>query len=133
MFAQADVIHSYTRAQALADGVLVDAGPLAREAGFRVPVALTNAAFVECVAWSEHDDQAKPGSGQSEQGRLWDVLSMAMLAARNAGEASQVPFSVLRVDREGSSLAPSLVELMLWIHPGDAGEPVCTVLLDGED
>lgn len=133
MFSQADVVSTYTRAQALADGVLVDAGPMAREAGFRVPVALTNGAWVECVAWGEHDDQAKPGSGQSQQGRLWDVLSMAMHAARGAGEASQVPFSVLRVDRQGSSLAPSLVELMLWIHPGDEGEPVCTVLLEGED
>ena len=36
-------IHTYTRAQALADGVLVDAGPLAKEAGFRWPVALTQA------------------------------------------------------------------------------------------
>src|SRR5690606_27193956 len=37
-------IHVYTRAQALADGVLVDAGPLAGEAGFHWPVALTQAA-----------------------------------------------------------------------------------------
>ena len=30
-----EVISVYTRAQALAHGVLVDAGPMAREAGFR--------------------------------------------------------------------------------------------------
>lgn len=133
MFDDADVVHTYTRAQALEDGVLVDAGSMAREAGFRVPVALTNAAWVECVAWSEHDDQAKPGSGQSTQGRLWDVLTMAMHAARGAGDASQVPFTVLRVSRKGETLEPGCVDLMLWIHPGDEGEPVCTVLLEGED
>ena len=32
----AEVIHVYTRAQALADGVLVDVSPLAREAGFKL-------------------------------------------------------------------------------------------------
>lgn len=44
-------ISVYTRAQALADGLLVEAGALAREAGFVVPVVLTRAAWVSCVAW----------------------------------------------------------------------------------
>ncbi|MGW9402311.1 DUF6573 family protein, partial [Streptomyces sp. NPDC055642] len=70
-------IHTYTRAQALADGVLVDAGPLAQEAGFRWPVALTQAAHAEAVAWNpEHE------AGQDETGRLWDVLWLATIAAR---------------------------------------------------
>jgi type I site-specific restriction endonuclease len=37
-------IHSYTRADAFADGYLVDVTDTAREAGFRFPVALTRAA-----------------------------------------------------------------------------------------
>ncbi|WTE31817.1 hypothetical protein OH735_00045 [Streptomyces sp. NBC_01618] len=42
-----EIIHAYTRARALADGVLVAAdADLAREAGFRVPVALTSAVWV---------------------------------------------------------------------------------------
>jgi hypothetical protein len=36
-----DLIYAYTRAQALADGVLVDVSPMAREAGFRFPTAIT--------------------------------------------------------------------------------------------
>jgi hypothetical protein len=32
------LIYSYTRAQAIADGVLVDVSELAREAGFRFPL-----------------------------------------------------------------------------------------------
>ena len=44
------VISVYTRAQALAEGVLIDAGPMAREAGFRWPVAITAAAWDDCVA-----------------------------------------------------------------------------------
>ena len=36
-----DLIYSYTRAQALADGVLVDVSQMASEAGFRYPTAIT--------------------------------------------------------------------------------------------
>ncbi len=35
------VVFSYTRRQATADGVLVDVSGTAREAGFRIPVALS--------------------------------------------------------------------------------------------
>ncbi len=34
-----NVISTYTRAQAIEDGVLVDAGSMAQEAGFKWPVA----------------------------------------------------------------------------------------------
>jgi len=57
MFEDADLIHSYTRAEALADGTLIDVSETAREAGFRVPVALTRAAWFDCVAWTAEDSQ----------------------------------------------------------------------------
>jgi hypothetical protein len=41
MFAEADLIHRYSRADALRDGVLIDAGETAEEAGICYPVALT--------------------------------------------------------------------------------------------
>ena len=44
MFENADLIHRYTRAEAIADGVLIDVSAVAREAGIRYPVALTAAA-----------------------------------------------------------------------------------------
>ena len=37
------IIYAYTRSQALADGVLVDVTEIAREVGFKLPVALTEA------------------------------------------------------------------------------------------
>lgn len=40
-----EVISVYTRAQALEDGVLVDLSYLAREAGFRWPLAVTRAVW----------------------------------------------------------------------------------------
>jgi hypothetical protein len=44
MFEEADLIHVYTRADALRDGVLIDVSQTAREAGFKSPAALTRAA-----------------------------------------------------------------------------------------
>lgn len=41
-----EVVSTYTRAQALEDGVLVDLSSLAREAGFRWPLAVTQAVWV---------------------------------------------------------------------------------------
>src|SRR5690606_40705901 len=58
----------------LADGVLIDAGPLAREAGFVWPVAYTAAAHAATITW----DTAN-GALQDETGRAWDVLWMAKI------------------------------------------------------
>jgi hypothetical protein len=43
MFEKADLIHSYTRADALRDGVPIDVTATAQEARIRLPVALTGA------------------------------------------------------------------------------------------
>jgi len=43
-----EVIHRYTRAQAIADGVLVDVTAKARTCGFTVPVAMTATLFADC-------------------------------------------------------------------------------------
>jgi hypothetical protein len=72
MFEDFDLIHRYTRAQAIEDGVLIDVTQTAREAGFKYPVALTAAAWAKCVA-------VPPGVVcQDEAGRLWDVLWSAI-------------------------------------------------------
>jgi len=127
-----NVIYAYTRAQALADGVLVDVSQTAREAGFRWPVALTHAAWEDCVAWSEEDSRRQVH--QDESGRLWDVLWMAINAIRcSSGEMSQTLFRLYRVPRDGKCQEALLVTLKLVAGPGDAGEPVITIMLPQED
>ncbi|MDE2205458.1 MAG: hypothetical protein KGK12_02325, partial [Armatimonadetes bacterium] len=42
-----NVIYSYTRREALEDGVLIDVSKMAAEAGFRYPVALTAALWAD--------------------------------------------------------------------------------------
>jgi len=82
-------ISRYTRAQALADGVLVDATATAKECGFKWPVALTAAAWAACVT-------VPPGVVlQDEQGRLRDVLVMLLYAIRAArSDGQEIRFGV---------------------------------------
>jgi hypothetical protein len=42
-----EIIYSYTRKQAIADGVLIDVTELAKEAGFKCPVAFTSSVLRE--------------------------------------------------------------------------------------
>ena len=127
-----EVISVYTRAQALADGVLIDAGPMAREAGFRWPVAMTAAAWEDCVAWTESDNDRQ--TYQDQSGRLWDLLFMAAHAARTKADAEpQLLFDLHRVPRDGYSIAAELTTLKLVVGPGDKAEPVMTIPLPHED
>ena len=126
------VISTYTRAQAIDDGVLIDATVMAREAGFKWPVAITHGAWCDCVEWSDCDNQKQVY--QDESGRLWDVLFMAAHAIRTTpGSDDRLHFPLYRVPRSGSSCEAQEVTLKLMISPGDKGEPVITVMLLNED
>lgn len=127
-----EVISVYTRAQALADGVLIDPGPMASEAGFRWPVAFTADVWADCVAWDDADSERQ--THQDQSGRLWDVLFMAAYAARaNAKAGSELRFELYCVPRDGHSVEAELTKLKLVVGPGDDGEPVMTILLSNED
>ncbi len=134
LFGEADLVFAYTRAQAIADGVLIDVSEVAREAGFRYPVALSAQAWAECVAW-EPEDSARQ-IHQDLSGRLWDVLwmaSWAIRAQRGGGSVCRLPYRLYVVPRDGQSMDAREVELNVHIGPGDAGEPVLTIMLPRED
>src|SRR5438067_9248389 len=104
MFDHADIIHRYTRADALRDGVLIDVSPTAREAGIRYPVALTRAAWERCVT-------VAPGVlCQDEAGRLWDVLWMLACAIARQG-GGHVVFYGVHVRNDNREGTPPLVPL----------------------
>ena len=127
-----DLIFSYTRTQAIDDGVLIDATELARDAGFKWPVALTAAAWEDCVAWSDADNQGQ--AVQDQTGRLWDVLFMASYAIRTANNADQqLAFDLRRIPRDGHATMSQRRSLKLILGPGDDGKPVITIMLPGED
>ena len=111
-------IFKYTRAQALADGVLVDVTSTAREAGWRWPVAVTAA------LWEQLQTIPAKAQWQDWKGRLWDVIFLAAQAAKRAraGE-NQIEFQLhLSRDRGGD-----IATLLAHVGPGDNGEPVATI------
>ena len=104
MFENADLIHRYSRADAIRDGVLIDVSAVAREAGIRYPVAITASVWGKCVA-------VPPGvECQDEAGRLWDVLWLLKIAANRAADGREVRFGV-HVRNDNRPHAPPLVRL----------------------
>ena len=127
------VISSYTRERAIGDGVLRDVSALAKESGFAVPVAMTSAAWMEAVSWSQSNE-----AFQDENGRLWDVLIMAKFTAmrpqgRRSEESPRSSFSVYRVPNISDATEATELALDMHIGPGDDGAPVITIMLEHED
>jgi len=130
VFEDFEVIHRYTRKQAIEDGVLVDlmqpeTEPLVREAGFRFPIAMTAAAFSEAVA--PIDGELPPG--QDLKGRLWDVLMLLKAGIRGNLKDDRVHFTVNVFD--GTKTNP--VQLWALCGPGDDLEPTITIMCEMED
>ena len=122
-----EVIHSYTRAQALDDGVLVDVSEVAREAGIRFPVAVTRA------VWGEYVEVPPGVECQDEQGRLWDILWLLYCAIRREGGGDRIFFEVTVRNHNGKLTRRDRVKLEAVCGPGDDGEAIITILLPDED
>lgn len=125
------VIYTYTRAQAMEDGVLVDVTTMAKEAGIKFPVAVTQRL---------HDDLITPTAieqkhGQDHDGRLWDVLWMFRCAARSiSGDRMLYPVIFAReIPGRDDRLKQETVKLKAVIGPGDTPDPVITIMLPDED
>lgn len=130
----------YTMTEALDDGVLVDAGPISRDL-FTWPVLLTAAAWSDCVAWTEGDSECTGAHGQSETGRLWDVLWMSLVAIRrtpHTGDGAPVEVDLYRISRAvehspEEEAAAEKVQLKATIAAHDDGSPVLVISLPEED
>jgi hypothetical protein len=124
-FEEVEVIHSYTRQQAIEDGVLVDITPIAEEAGLKFPVALTRGVYESYVA-------VPPGvRGQDVEGRLWDLLWLLNLAIRCQRPQGPVLHYELLVRNDNRKARK--VELKAVCGPADDGSPCLTVMHPWED
>jgi hypothetical protein len=121
-----EFISTYTRAEALSDGTLIDVTEDARKAGIQIPTALTRAVWNEYVALTP----AAVKAGNDIEGRRWDVLWMLRCAVLRTPNESELHFQLYVVtDR----IEPSQVTLKAILKPGDDGETVITVCLPDED
>ena len=121
------VIYTYTRKQAIADGVQVDVTQTAKEAGISYPVFLTRSVFDAYVAVPAGVEC------QDEAGRLWDVIWMLRFAIiRSRGHGDRVPVALyVRNDNQRAKL----VKLIATCGPLDFDDPApaITVMLPDED
>lgn len=134
-----DEVYTYTRAQAIADGVLVDVSEAAKEAGYKIPVALTKGAWDRCVAWQFSDSEY---NARCEDTRRWDVLWMStindtrlLVTKTNLALVYEFQLHARRNpdDNEGEMGMGPLVTLVLTVSPDENGKPVATISLPGED
>jgi len=110
-----EVINSYTAEQAVDDGFLVDVSEMAKEAGFRWTVRISQGVHNLCTP-------PKSNKIQSYKGRLWDVLWIAHLAVRKAQDDY---FSTFKV-----KLGPRIYSL--WAVVDGTSEPAIHIILPEE-
>ena len=122
-----EVIYTYTRAHAVADGVQVEVTKTAQEAGIRLPVFLTRTVFDAFVTVPQDV------TGQDESGRLWDIVWMLRFAIRRARPGvERIPIALyVRNDNR----RPRLVKLIATCGALDVDDPqpAITVLMPDED
>lgn len=109
------IISKYSRADALADGKLVDCSTTAREAGYLHHFA------VAAEAWAVISTIPESTSWRDVEGRLWDVLFVGRSAIRRApAGGSRVTFEVILSTRERRKVH---VTFVLDLGPGDDADP----------
>lgn len=121
------IIHAYSRRQAIEDGVLVDVSNTAKEYGFKIPVAITRNLLYSYIDPSEACGKV----GQSLSGRLIDVLTVLYFEARRA-KGSRLTFKVAFL-MDAETGRSETVNLLAIVGPGDEGEPVLTIMLPEDE
>lgn len=121
-------IYTYTRKQALADGFQIDVSQMATEAGFKFPVFLRDTVFAECVRVPQGI------TGQDEDGRLWDILTMLHHAIRNnPSGADRIPFSLYVLNSETGALSLVNLHAACGAMDIDDSRPAITIMFPEED
>ncbi len=110
-------IHVYTRAQAIADGVLVDVTPWAQGI-FKIPVVLTSA------LWAVLEDIPHPPEDNSVvSARAREVLAAAAVAGAAKQDSDRATFTMLLQVTSGLRS----LDLLTVCGPGDTPDPVVTI------
>ncbi len=122
-FEEADVIHSYTRAEAIEDGVLIDVSKQAAEVGITLHTAVTPG------VWAELIGNPKWEAWGTEEQRLKRLLSDACSELEK--RESELAFFCIRMNDLEAMVGE--IHLRAQRSPGDNLEPVLTVMLSHED
>lgn len=122
-FENADVIHSYSRTEAIEDGVLMDVSKQAAEVGITLHTAVTPGVWAELIA------NPKWETWGTEEERLKRLLSDA--CGELEKRESDIALFCIRLTDQGAVRGE--IHLRVQRGPGDNLEPVLTVMLSHED
>ncbi len=118
------VVSSYTRAQAIADGVLIDVSEIAKKYGFIRHAVITDTLWKSIVA---HGDESEM------MGRLRALIRTCYIetskAVRSGHVANRVYFDYDNVV-DGVKYHHKII---IHIGPGDDPEPVITIMMPCDD
>jgi len=120
------LVYSYTRAQAIEDGILINVTETAKEAGIKFPTVVTDHLNHSYIVPSL--ELAK--MGQSIDGRLWDLLMMFRFNACKSN-SNILNYICLFQMKPGSEAVEKTIKA--HIGPGDTAEPVITLMLPGDN
>jgi len=115
-----EVIYTYSRADAINDGVLVDVGEMGEEAGYKYPVAITNTVDNLITAADENTQTLS-----DYKGILWDILWMSIHYHVKEIDESTMMFEV--------EIDSRVHRMKVNCGPGDNLDPVITIMLENED
>lgn len=119
-----DNIFTYTRAEAIADGVQFEC-PLAKEAGYQYPV------FITCGIHSLINEAVKYGVNDYN-GVLWDILNVLKVEIRKQPNVKNVRAKVVIIWINDK---PKVFEVVASIGAMDFDDaaPALTIMLPNED
>ena len=122
-----EIIYSYTRKQAIEDGVLVNLSDLFPEQCrqlYKYPVAVTSAVWAIVEATGKDD----------VQGIIWDILWMSQKGITTRIDPTQHLFKVIINGTGGTEFSRIKTHTFKAIcGPGDEAEPVITIMMPNED
>lgn len=122
-----EIIYSYTRSQAVADGFQIEVSKTAQEAGIRFPVFITRTVYETYVT------VPLGVTGQDEAGRLWDIVWMLRYAIQQSRPGvDRIPVALyVRNDNVRSRLV-KLIATCSALDIDDP-QPAITVMMPDED
>lgn len=126
-FADWEVISGYSRAEAIADGVLIDLDGsgyefVRRAEGIRIPTAITRTLWLSVIG----PEPADFGEDSDAAARLFDLLRSFVALARSNPHASRLMWGF-------PALNGGTLSVVSVVGPGDDPRPVLTLMLPEDD
>ncbi len=121
---------SYTLAQGIKDGFLIDITAAANKAGFKIPIAVTQAVWNKYIAWVNDNEQEQ--TKHELDNRLQNMLTALQIAIRKVQNAACIHYELV-VPRNGKSKTEKKVQLKAILGADDNGEAVIIIMLSDEN